>query len=300
MVVRDLFKQTLRPGNYDFPFRLKLPASLPSSKSFEIHKSGFKIHYEVEAQLKKKVHTVPFIVKAASLEARSVPRAWGPSAFNVWSQGLVKLGSLSLAVNICNSNLGREDHLEVSLACRNHSCVDIERVEVELVEQMNWANGNQRRSLITLRNVDLPGLHKRRPDRSNVVCNDVSTNVTPDRQALRDDLRLEQNLLRMNIPSSCHDSYEGELVNISHFLAIQLVTKTHDFSAQIPVRIGSAPHEDGISASFGTLMSSYMQVDAIAIAENQTSSTMNLRIPEARAIPAIKAYSVNNDNVVRL
>ncbi len=261
-----------------------------------MYKAGFKIHYEIRTQLKKQSYRRPFFLEAVPLATNKKPFAWGPSSFEVWS-GLMKRGSLHLSVNMTNTHVGRGEQLDLSLACRNHSHFDIERVEIQLLEQMHWKTDSQCRPLVTILDADLPGLHKRKAIEAQVVYKERFTNVSPDRQGISNNLRSGENMLRLTVPEHSLDSYEGELVKISHFLEVKLVTKVHSYSARIPIRIGSSPLNERASDSCSTLLSNSLQVDAIAVAWNPNSNYSDLHIPVVEAIPAVEAYEVNAEGL---
>ena len=49
-------------------------------------------------------------------------------------KGLVDQGNITLAARVKDTHIGRGDRIVVSIACRNDSLVDIQRVELKLQE----------------------------------------------------------------------------------------------------------------------------------------------------------------------
>jgi hypothetical protein len=140
--------------------------------------------------------------------------------------------------------------LEVSLACRNDATVNIQRVQVKIVELLHWKTGvdgedrsaTEKRVLVDLNDVDLPGLLKSRRDRSEVrdSIKKNSMSLSRDQQDLHEDLLSGYNKILLNIPQGARDTYRGQLVDISHYIKIKLITNslTDCPFAKIPLKIG--------------------------------------------------------------
>jgi hypothetical protein len=249
-LLHDASKRKLKTGNYEFPFSVMLPDCLPTTTSLNASSSGFQISYEVKVEIGKFQTKKSFSVESAPLASDKVPCMLRPTTHEVRQLGLLKKGSMTFAASVEDTHVGRGGVLEVSLACRNDATVNIQRVQVKIVELLHWKTGvdgedrsaTEKRVLVDLNDVDLPGLLKSRRDRSEVrdSIKKNSTCSSRDQQDLYEDLLSGYNKILLNIPQGARDTYRGQLVDISHYIKIKLITNslTDCPFAKIPLKIG--------------------------------------------------------------
>jgi hypothetical protein len=221
-------------------------------------RAGVRVAYEIRAVYEVGGKVDPrskgrlFVVRASPLPRKQTPVIWGPETQEIKSMKFIKKGSLSLGVRLQTSHIGRGDKLEISIACRNHTSVEIKHVQVKLVEEIHWHSLELQDSqpshrettvLSEIENLDVPGLAKRSGGKSSVIHNAADDSEAPDKAEMIQELESGVNMMRVTIPDQSRDSYQGKMVNICHFIKIKLVTSfsTENFSAKIPLTIGIPP-----------------------------------------------------------
>lgn len=246
-------EEKISPDVYHLPFKLKLPSSMPSTEKYPEGRSkpanGFRIQYKLQVSLGTLQKTVDLHIRSAPLSTEPLPCMVEPSSFPISTLKLIKQGEVVLGASVADSAVGRSEDLELRLACRNDSTIDIRRVAIKLVETMEWrivANGMIRqssRTLVHLRDVHLPSLSKDRKERKEVRRRLKDSNRHSDStyQEIYEDLVSGVEKLDVFIPENSRDSYDGQLVKISHMLHVELLTRgiSSNASVKIPIRIGT-------------------------------------------------------------
>ena len=251
LVLREVGSTSIEPGTYAFPFRIHLPSSLPSSMNgSHAHNRGWwKIQYKLCVLTNKSSSRfAERLVSIASnpLPDERVPCMVQPAFHRVESFGRV-LGTLAVGAKVTDAHVGRNTCLQFSLATRNDSSVDIERVNLELLEKVTWYASKREscssRCLIQRHDVDLPGILRGMQSRHELR---QLRRTGPNREQLigiLQDLTSGRNLTTLAVPMACRDSYHGPLVRIDHFLEITLMTKSmvSNPKVRIPLKIGFPP-----------------------------------------------------------
>jgi hypothetical protein len=196
----------------------------------------------------------PFQVTSAPLPSDVVPCWVEPMTHEIKAFGVLNKGFLSVGASVENSRVGRGETLRVSLASRNDTSVDLTRVRVKLVERVEYRayseQGTIKVDLQKLKDINLPGLHKSKVTRQQVRNNirgGYEQNKRTVYRSLYEDLVSRHNRFELVIPESARDSYDGNLITISHYLKITFFTKasTDNPSTKIPIVIGTAPCREG-------------------------------------------------------
>jgi len=238
-------------GLYSLPFEFVLPSSLPSSTTFpKLGSKNFqgKIQYYLGCEMGELCHRQEFFVQSAPMGNSIVPCIAEPTTHELKRARVLKKGFLSVAASVDNTHVGRGQKLKVSIASRNGSSCDIDRVSVKLVELIEYrAQGEEstiKNDLVEIKDVNLPGVIKCRAKdnekTSKKKLKDQSM-ITMYQEILRD-LEGGQNTFQIGpVPRSARDSYDGTLVNIQHYLKITFHTgvSVENPTTKIPIKIGS-------------------------------------------------------------
>jgi hypothetical protein len=239
----------LEPNTYVFPFSVKLPKSLPSSCSYEQkHASAsFTIEYNLELKTKDRGEfsdKKSFLVTSAHPEDEPAPCVLQPKPVSLEDLGAPGKGRIFMGARVKSTNVSRGQPLVVSLASKNQSTCEIERVEVTLEEEYYWTTdskgGYGKTTLVEELNVgSLRGL------RLSGIRRSESANDESIAKKMYRDLRSKHSELTLMIPQTAHESYTGLVVKISHYLKVTLLlmTKTgfNHPSIRIPIQIEGDP-----------------------------------------------------------
>jgi hypothetical protein len=253
-VIHEFDNTFLGPGLYSYVFTFYLPGSLPPSMSYEEPDRcmGCSVNYVLKARVgqyfkgerKIKVVGAPFSTKA-------YPHMLQPTCFPLSSWWLLDHGYLVLGARMENSHVGKGKTLDVSLTSRNKSRIDIERVEVQVIEKIEWNTSKshlkQKRFIVVLDkpNVILPGLVKEMEGPTHAGGHQQASVDGLMYAQMHGDLTAKRNLLKLAIPTSARDSYSGKLIKVSHYLKVTTVTAgiPNNPVFNIPVKIFDPPIE---------------------------------------------------------
>jgi hypothetical protein len=296
--------EMIQPGSYAFPFSVQLPASLPSSTAYPpgTSKLGMRIQYKMIGSIGRLQTKRHLFIQSAPLPNEKVPAMVRPTSFDLNSMGVFKKGTCTVGASIEDSQVGRGRSLRVHLACTNDSTENIRRVELKLVEVMQWntapgVGGFQRSAAVDLKemkDIDLPGLatdkkNRREVRRSN---SDHSAHETTY-SAIFEALASRENMIKLTVPTQARDSYSGQLIKIWHYLEIKLLTgpMSNNPSTTVPVRVGSPPQRSSIVQ------------DAIPMQESSTAQHTAPRPEVAEAAPQtpcapVRATAPYSQNVI--
>ena len=246
-----------KEGTYIFPFSLRLPICLPSSDTFPLdskgravpRKQGYQIHYQLKATVGSKLQKcVPIRVESAPLPMEAIPCVVRPvfrPVQSVWSDA----GQIAVGASLRNSNVGRGQSLELHVALRNFSGAHIRHVNVRVVEFMRWASAGRRESCRQVQHVLVHHSHILMPSQD---CRRQSRRVrrlqswTPEsmeeiHNQIFNELLAHKHPIRVVLPVTARDSFNGELVHVWHRLEIQVRTSKFHSNVQvtIPLRVGT-------------------------------------------------------------
>jgi hypothetical protein len=190
-----------------------------------------------------------FLVASAPLPADIVPCIIQPTTHELKSFGFSNKGFLSVGASVENSRIGRGQTLRVSVASRNDTSVDIERVRVKLVELIEYRAEEEKETikveLQKLKDIDdLPGLIKTHAEEMAVrrsIRQGLGRNIETTHQEIYEDLVSGENQFDVVVPKNARDSYDGSLITISHYLKISFFTNAlvENPSTKIPIVIGN-------------------------------------------------------------
>ncbi|KAL7564145.1 hypothetical protein ACA910_021120 [Epithemia clementina (nom. ined.)] len=240
-------QRRIRPGIYKLPFSIRLPRSLPSSDSHPLEKKnkvGYSIQYRMTAKMGKLYKELYFDVVSMPLRPENVPCLIQPTQHRIQSMGLKEEGQVLLGALVRNSTVGRGKNVELVLACRNDSAVNIRCVEIQVVEFLRWTLGPKPETtdvtkvLKTVKSVELPSTCKAKP-RSEV--GNISTKALF--REIHEELRSRREPILIRIPETARDTYKGRLISVWHCLKITFQTRslTNNATAVVPIQIGTPP-----------------------------------------------------------
>jgi hypothetical protein len=252
-------RSVITPGVYNLPFEFLLPMSLPSSTQFpNVNSKTFsgRIQYFLTATVADLQTRLVVRIMSAPLPPSVIPCISHPTTHELKQAKLLKKGSLTVATCVENTHVGRGEHIKVSVACRNSSTVDIERVQIKLIELIEYKAQDENRSLKlhlrSMKDIHLRGLDKSRSKdfiHSSTRINGRNSSIAVDmssihRHLLRG-LMSGENQFSVLVPSTARDTYDGCLLKISHYLKITFITRTlvDNPSFKLPVVIGT-PNPD--------------------------------------------------------
>ena len=251
--VCDLKGTKLRPGKSRYSFIMDLPKDLPSSTVYRVGSgvAGFNIQYKLSAKFGVTNKTIVVAIAAAKLEKNDAPFIFHPATQLISSVHGSKQGSITYAATVQNTNLQKGEELVVALACCNDSSVIIQRVEIKVVELLNWGSreGYSKSSLFKetlVKEVDvkLPGLQRKNSRKTKIIDACYRTVETQSRlhAAIRDDLVSGRNTVKLEVPFRSRDTVSGTLIDIRHYIKIKFVTNGFGSGSQpsikIPIHIG--------------------------------------------------------------
>ncbi|CAB9497568.1 Arrestin domain containing [Seminavis robusta] len=298
--VSDLSRSRLNPGEMRLPFSVNLPGSLPSSSMHRlgVGDAGFNIQYKLTARMGSCHKSIPVAIAAAPLEHQRAPFVMQPVTQPVISVKGKNLGSICVAASVQNIHIRKGEQLRLSLSCRNDSLVKIQRVEVKMVELLNWGlkEGYSKTKVnkTTLANIDdlkLPGLERENANKSNIV--EVNHPTMEEQIAkytsMHDNLASGTSSVELECPIRAKDSYAGVLVDIRHYLKAKFITDTYGVqpSIKIPLKIG-LPDEIPRSSIRLTSAAASTKIASVALAElpkERSPGCNNNELPLASAVP---------------
>lgn len=236
------------PGDYSFPFAIKLPRSLPSSdkhpNDWQRGKIGYHILYRMTAKMGELYKEVHFDVQSAPLGIEDIPCLITPTQHQIQSFGFKGAGRVILGALVNNSVVGRGKNIKLLLACRNDSTISIRSVEIQIVEYLRWSLGSKTETtevftvLKSVKSVALP------PTCKACKSHEVGKKSTGTLyKEIHEELRTRKSPLLITVPETARDTYRGQLVNIWHCLKIRYSTGTFssDATTIVPIRIGDPP-----------------------------------------------------------
>ena len=238
-------------GIYAEPFEILLPASLPSSTQFprtEGNKFRGRIQYKLRAEIGELSFSKVFQVVSCRMNDDIVPYIVQPTTHEILQSKFLGKGSVSIAACVDNSHVGRGQNLNGSVSGKNYSSVDIERISIKLVESIEYNVCFKGRTsvlknvLVETKDVNLSGFSKYRNYSSRTSKRQVNERIhSTHKEILRNLVSGGENQFELIVPNSARDTYDGNLIKISHYLKVAFQTKLSvtDICTKIPIMIGS-------------------------------------------------------------
>lgn len=208
----------------------------------------FQLQYRLRAQLGDSLVERVFDVVSAPLPSDVVPCMVKPQTHELKRLGVLNKGCLSVGASVENSRIGRGQALKVSIASRNDTSLDIVRVQLKLVELIEYRSQDEEDTtkidLEKLKDVDLPGLEKEKTSGSNLKFKKSGfvKKIESTYRAIYKDLVSSRSQIDLVVPTRARDSYNGNLMTVSHYVKVTFFTKAmiDNPSLKLPIVIGNA------------------------------------------------------------
>lgn len=295
-VLHDFSKSSdtmMPPGWHDFPFSFHLPATMPSSMKCECSGKAntyCEIRYKIKATLRRHRHSssssssrllqssrklllnssssnlnfnsssaeLEFDVHARPSPAELVPFHMTPVTHAVKTFGLVSQGTISFGVTLIDTHVSKGDDLEVCIAARNDSAVDLEHFRLQLHQVVEFSSSSMRKQtssmvlaerIITDAAIGMKSNHE-------VWYNNTITGLDQlhdeNQQFIYIELQNRESKFTLHVPADTTlDSFSGSLIKVTHYLEVKMKTSSmvDDPMVEIPLHLldyhgvsaGSAP-----------------------------------------------------------
>ena len=168
----------------------------------------------------------------------------------------VERGSMTLAAGILDTHIGRSDNIKLSLAFRNNSSTEIQRIEVKLVEVVagdtkaaqdgEFGNDNiSKEVLYVKKSAKIQGSKLRLESlcKASAEARDQSSNADAQLRSIYRELFDDEFTFQFPCPDTARDSYAGRLLYVRHYVKVKMMTNavTDNPSVMIPLKIGNPP-----------------------------------------------------------
>lgn len=250
--LKTFSSKRLKSGKYEFPFSIDLPPSLPSSvQLFKSSSSWCEVKYALRAIIvgvqagKNTVSQRIIHVQSAPLPSLLYPAMIEPVTKQIKNTMGMSKGSITFGARVTNTHIGRDEDLELRLACRNDATVDVDRVQAKVKEIVEWRGESVVENILVCPNIvpGAEGLGKKsktelkEKKRAGVEDNylDIFGEITSSATAS------DGNSIRLKMPTNSRDTFKGQVVNVKHLLVIKIKTKwgVDDPKIEIPLKVGS-------------------------------------------------------------
>jgi hypothetical protein len=225
-------------GQYEYPFSVKLPHTLPSTMFCRKGQSYCEIKYEIKAKIgsggggffSSPPHaTRPLHIFSVAPPTGPSTLEFAPEHIPVTSCCCRSRGTMMLQANVLleKSALAPNETFQVSFACGNRSTKSVHTVRIELIQVLEWrANSRTERVQRTLAQQDLdPGafaelekLRTLQPKMSRYFGGAPHQEQGPLNTP-------PQHVTQLMVPSDPKDSYVGRWIEVRHMVTVRLKTK---------------------------------------------------------------------------
>lgn len=158
----DMRDTWMKPGRHKFPFVITIPSSLPSSMCLGDQKHGCRIHYKISACMGSVGTDRFFRIASTPVQDIKVPCFVEPKTEEVKSMKLLNVGSVTFGASVNDTQVGRGQDINVSVACINNATTEIKSVDIKMVEMVVFSAHGQsydnKICLLEMKKIDLPGL----------------------------------------------------------------------------------------------------------------------------------------------
>ena len=252
---------------YRFPFQVRLPADLPGSmyvgeNGANLGGGHAEIAYRVAAELRgggwfgRHRTEQPIRVGSAPLPAHPVPHLVAPIPKDVKYCCCFHAGTVTMGARVENTRVGRGERVAVDFACKNQSLRGIDRVEVTVEEQARFSAGGKHNrasrviATATVRETEhwariskremkeLKAKSRSHTDSEDSLLGRPRSMLQVIHEALYD----SEHRTFVSIDPSSLESFQGLLLQVSHFLTIKVVTSgccTRNPSIEVPMYLGT-------------------------------------------------------------
>ena len=219
----------LPPGQYEYPFRIQLPSTLPSTMACQLGESYARVHYEIVAKFQKPSGSIfdpsPTFKQTLQIFA-TAPLTIDQGIHLPMEQIPVKncccfgKGTMALEMQTDRTLVEPQDTLTVNFRCENQSTVKVKYIRVQLLQIVEWNCNGYRENYQTM-------LDRRDLD-ANLYPELLNLNKVP-RHYFGMGQRLVTNenwhTTQLQVQPQSYDSYSGRAIQVRHVLSVRLLTK---------------------------------------------------------------------------
>lgn len=219
----------LDTGIYRLPFSFYLPANVPPSIQFDDEKGNSAgLQYTLEARVLKhnrKTACNINIVGAPCHHFQEPHFLQQPKAISLKSFGILDQGRVLAAGKVYDTHLGKGERLLCALSIRNESKLEIERVDLQLLEEVEYrACAHEKRhttKIVSEQDINIPAMVL-----ASTTVPEFGDEVCPSTfEEMISHLSWKQNTLEVKIPQRSIDTYHGKLVTVKHDLQVLIYLK---------------------------------------------------------------------------
>lgn len=238
--LRDFPDGRIPVGQYEFPFAMQLPETLPSSMSCRKGQSTCEVKFELVAE----VYQQPDSVFRSNPNAKEELIVAASDHFSGRRQHDTSLhlpvdvvpivrcccfpkGTIALETKFDKTTVGvQQDGIQVGFRCQNRSTVKVHTVRVKLREVVEWTvQGRKEEVATTLEEINLdayqyPELERlrRKPRRHSDHYGPVESLTMLDQEPWHD-------VRPIVVPRRAKDTYHGRGIQVRHILSVELLTE---------------------------------------------------------------------------
>jgi hypothetical protein len=244
------------PWRHEFTFQVEIPSEMPGSlRCDEGHwqrRSYAELSYQVRAildgpSLRTSLGKSMVVAKqeieiiAAPLSPIVVPYIMQPTSHPIKALNVKSMGKILFGVSMRDTHVGPGEMLAWSCACRNHSTVDIQGLNVKLIETISWKLDATKqvksveRVLVT--QIEPMPMKKKRDLWYTTCIEEDVDECEDDLISLYDELKSKAKTFRVKIPATgeMHNDYAGPLVQCTHRLEIRIKTEAFVDNPQMEI-----------------------------------------------------------------
>lgn len=240
------------PGQYEFPFALQLPQTLPSTMFCRLGQSNCEVRFEVVAEIYRKpnsiFHTNPYAKETLNVAAIASATPNHNTSLQLpvevvpitrccclccRQQGTIALETkIDKTVVACTGNNntngcdGDQNTVTVHFRCKNKSTVGVSTIRAQLVETVEWTSRGHMKKVKTILAestkdaTSYPELHKlfQKPSRQQQQQDYSERHVLFEHKPWH-------TIGPLVVPRQAKDTYQGRGIRVRHMLSFLLITE---------------------------------------------------------------------------
>ena len=254
-LLKEFEGRKLEPGVYSCPFQCDLPDYLPE-RMIQQSGSSAEVKYKIKVNLGNQRIERPFSVTTKPVDDVRVPCFCEPKTMSIKALGVRVVGHVTFGVSIKDTTVGRGDVLEVAVACKNFSSVDL-KLELKVVEIVDFeahpagqsVSHSVKNTLFSREYPDMPNLSK-----SIAPVKDLRQSTTLHQENYREiynELLEHRNGVEIMVPKHARTSYKGTLIQVSHYVKVKLMSQkmVDNVELKVPLFIGNPPYRGATTAT---------------------------------------------------
>jgi Arrestin (or S-antigen), N-terminal domain/Arrestin (or S-antigen), C-terminal domain len=233
---------TIPVGQYEFPFALQLPHTMPSSMTCRKGQSTCEVKFELVAEVHQQepLNFPPFLSNLTAREELPIIATTQLTHDHNSSLHLpvdiipitqcccFPKGTMALETALDKTSVGVKDGIKVGFRCENKSTVAVHAVRIQLHEVIKWTSNRRTESVSTTLDEiildayqypELERLH-REPRRSRG--DDYSTLESHDTRL--DHQPWHAPSRPIVVPQRAKDTYDGRGIQVQHTITVELLT----------------------------------------------------------------------------